>query len=114
MGRDFPALAERAAKEQTSYQTFFERLLQCEFVKPFKRDYARIKPCANAATVIAAIDGWLGDYNRFHPHRGLKTLSPHEFNRLNLSPKLCSRCPSFEEPTNSRPKETGRHVHKRA
>ncbi len=32
MARDYPALAERAAKEQTSYQAFFESLLQCEFL----------------------------------------------------------------------------------
>lgn len=31
MGRDFPALAERAAKDELSYQAFFETLLQCEF-----------------------------------------------------------------------------------
>ena len=31
MGRDFPALAERAAKDELGYQAFFETLLQCEF-----------------------------------------------------------------------------------
>jgi len=33
------------------------------FVKTLKRDYGRINPCADAATVLRQLDGWFEHYN---------------------------------------------------
>jgi len=40
------------------------------FVKTFKRDYARVHPMPDAATVLRQIAGWFDDYNESHPHSG--------------------------------------------
>ncbi len=50
-------------------------------VRTFKRDYLRINPTPDAATVLAQVDGWFEDYNEKHPHSGLKMRSPREFIR---------------------------------
>ena len=51
------------------------------FVKTFKRDYARVHPLLDAATVLRQIAGWFDDYNESHPHSGLGMISPREFIR---------------------------------
>ena len=51
------------------------------FVKTFKRDYVRVNPLPDAATVLRQIAGWFLDYNENHPHSGLKMRSPREFIR---------------------------------
>jgi transposase InsO family protein len=51
------------------------------FVKTFKRDYARVQPLQDAATVLRQIAGWFDDYNENHPHSGLGMISPREFIR---------------------------------
>lgn len=49
------------------------------FVKTFKRDYARVHPRPDAATVLRQLDGWFEHYNTIHPHKALKYRSPREF-----------------------------------
>ena len=41
------------------------------FVKTFKRDYARVSPCADAVSVLRQLDGWFEHYNpaSSHPSR---------------------------------------------
>src|SRR5262249_27221334 len=51
------------------------------FVKTFKRDYARIHPLPDAATVLRQIARWVDDYNESHPHSGLGMISRREFIR---------------------------------
>lgn len=51
------------------------------FVKTFKRDYVRVNPLPDAATLLRQIAGWFLDYNENHPHSGLKMRSPREFIR---------------------------------
>jgi integrase-like protein len=51
------------------------------FVRTFKRDYARVHPLPDAATVLRQIAGWFDDYNESHPHSGLGMISPREFIR---------------------------------
>jgi transposase InsO family protein len=41
------------------------------FVKTFKRDYARIHPLPDAATVLRQTARWFDDYKESHPHPGL-------------------------------------------
>jgi putative transposase len=52
------------------------------FVKTFKRDYARVHPRTDAATVLARLDGWFEHYNAVHPHKALNYRSPREFRML--------------------------------
>lgn len=49
------------------------------FVRTLKRDYARVTALTDAATVIAALPGWINHYNTVHPHRALGYRSPREF-----------------------------------
>ena len=49
------------------------------FVKTLKRDYARVSPRPDAATVLRQLDGWFEHYNTVHPHRALGYRSPREF-----------------------------------
>jgi len=42
------------------------------FVKKLKRDYARIHPRPDAATVLQQLPTWIEDYNDVHPHKGLQ------------------------------------------
>jgi putative transposase len=49
------------------------------FVKTFKRDYARVSPRPDAATVLRQLDGWFEHYNTVHPHKALGYRSPCEF-----------------------------------
>jgi putative transposase len=51
------------------------------FVKTFKRDYARISRCPNAASVLRQLDGWFEHYNTVHPHKALGYRSPREFRK---------------------------------
>jgi putative transposase len=49
------------------------------FVKTFKRDYARVNPRPDAASVLRQLDGWFEHYNTVHPHKALGYRSPREF-----------------------------------
>jgi hypothetical protein len=49
------------------------------FVKTFKRDYARVHPRPDAATVLRQLDDWFEHYNIVHPHKALGYRSPREF-----------------------------------
>ncbi|RYZ17291.1 MAG: hypothetical protein EOO70_02350 [Myxococcaceae bacterium] len=40
----------------------------------------------SAAHVLARLPAWFDDYNRGHPHRGLKMKSPREFRTANSQP----------------------------
>jgi len=51
------------------------------FVKTLKRDYARVNPCPDAATVLRQLDGWFEHYNAVHPHKALGYRSPREFRK---------------------------------
>ncbi|MBV8522871.1 MAG: transposase [Acetobacteraceae bacterium] len=49
------------------------------FVKTFKRNYARVNPCSNAATVLRHLEGWFDHDNTVHPHKSLGYRSPRRF-----------------------------------
>jgi transposase InsO family protein len=49
------------------------------FVKTFKRDYARVSPRPDAASVLRQLDSWFEHHNRMHPHKALGYRSPREF-----------------------------------
>ena len=59
------------------------------FVKTLKRDYARVQPRPDVATVLDQLPGWIEDYNEVHPHRGLQMRSPREFIRSQSQPATC-------------------------
>jgi putative transposase len=52
------------------------------FVKTFKRDYARLHPRPDAATVLGQLHSWFEHYNTIHPHKALGYRSPREFRAL--------------------------------
>jgi putative transposase len=55
------------------------------FVKTLKRDYARVSPCPDAATVLRQLGGWFEQYNTVHPHKALGYRSPREFREQNCA-----------------------------
>lgn len=59
------------------------------FVKTFKRDYVRVSPIPDAATALAAVAGWMADYNEVHPHSRLGYRSPREFIQAQSQPAAC-------------------------
>ena len=54
-------------------------------VKTFKRDYVYLSERPDAATVMVQLAGWFEDYNSFHPHSGLKMMSPREYPALKMA-----------------------------
>lgn len=52
------------------------------FVKLIKRDYARVNPKPDAASVLRQLDAWFEHYNSVHPHKALGYRSPREFREL--------------------------------
>ena len=54
------------------------------FVRTFKRDYVRVSPRPNAATVLRQPPAWFGHYNEVHPHKALGYRSPREFIRAQI------------------------------
>ena len=48
-----------------------------DFVRAFKRDYARLCPLPDAC--CSGSDGWFNDCNHDHPHSGLGVRLPREF-----------------------------------
>ena len=50
-------------------------------MKTLKRDYVRVNPLPDAQIVLSLIGDWIEDYNKNHPHSGLKWKSPREFIR---------------------------------
>ena len=59
------------------------------FVKTFKRDYVYVHDRPDARTVLSQLSAWFADYNEWHPHKGLRMLSPREFIRSSAT----ERCP---------------------
>lgn len=59
------------------------------FVKTLKRDYARIQPRPDAATLLQMLPLWIDDYNQHHPHSGLQMRSPREFIQCHSQPAQC-------------------------
>jgi putative transposase len=57
------------------------------FMCTLKRDYVRVNPRPDAATVIRSLPAWYDHYNRFHPHRALGYSSPREFIARWLKPR---------------------------
>ena len=55
------------------------------FVRTFKRDYARVRPCPDAQTVLRSLPAWLAHYNEVHPHSALGYRSPRQFIRATLT-----------------------------
>lgn len=51
------------------------------FVKTLKRDYARVNPRPDAASVLRQLDGWFEHYNTIHPHKALGYRAPREFRK---------------------------------
>ena len=51
------------------------------FVKLIKRDYARVSPKPDAASVLRQLDSWFEHYNSVHPHKALGYRSPREFRK---------------------------------
>jgi len=51
------------------------------FVKTLKRDYARVNPRPDAASVLRQLDGWFEHYNAVHPHKALGYLAPRGFRK---------------------------------
>lgn len=51
----------------------------------FKRDYARVNPLLDAATVLQQIAGWFEECNESHPHSCLGMSSPREFIRTHIA-----------------------------
>jgi len=49
------------------------------FVRTLKRDYVRVSPVPDAATVLRQLPIWLAHYNEVHPHRALGYRSPRDF-----------------------------------
>jgi hypothetical protein len=50
-------------------------------VKPFKRNFARVSPCPDAASVLRRPDGWFEHYSTVHPHKALGYSSPRELRK---------------------------------
>jgi putative transposase len=55
------------------------------FVRTFKRDYARVRPCPDAQTVLQSLPAWFAHYNEIHPHSALGYRSPRQFIRATLT-----------------------------
>jgi putative transposase len=51
------------------------------FVKPLKRDYARVSARPDATSVLRQLDAWFDHYNIIHPHKALGYRSPREFRK---------------------------------
>lgn len=54
------------------------------FVKLFKRDYVNLHDLWTGESVIRQLPTWFDDYNRNHPHSGLKMMSPLEYREEQL------------------------------
>ena len=59
------------------------------FVRTFKRDHVRVNPIPDAATALAAVAGWMEDYNTVHPHSRLGYRSPREYLKAMSQPAAC-------------------------
>jgi putative transposase len=51
------------------------------FVKTFKRDYVYVNDFNSADELRSKLAGWFNDYNANAPHKGLKMMSPKEYQR---------------------------------
>lgn len=82
------------------------------FVKTMKRDYVRVNPCPDAATVLRQLDAWFEHYNNVHPHKALGYRAPREFRRETMkeatafavgAPRRSLPCPLSADARGSRP-----------
>jgi putative transposase len=48
-------------------------------VKTLKRDYARVNPCPDAASVLRQLDGWFEHYNPASSHPSLYAVEEKRF-----------------------------------
>jgi putative transposase len=55
------------------------------FVRTFQRDYARVRPCPDAQTVLQSLSAWFTHYNEVHPHSALGYRSLRQFIRATLT-----------------------------
>ncbi len=55
-------------------------------VKTLKRDYVRVTPLPDAATVLGLVPAWIDDCNTLHPHSALAR-------RVQTSAQQKSGCP---------------------
>lgn len=54
-------------------------------MKSFKRDFVYLADVCDAKTVMQQLSDWFREYNKVHPHKGLKMLSPKEFREAQLA-----------------------------
>ena len=59
-------------------------------MKTLKRDYMRITPLPDTATVLGLVSAWIDDYNTVHPNSAMDMRSPVEF-RSALNPSRAVR-----------------------
>lgn len=59
------------------------------FMKTFKRDYVHINHLYDARTVMEQLPKWFDDYNKNHPHKGLKIRPPREYRRIVNTLETC-------------------------
>ena len=59
------------------------------FVRTFKRAYAGVRPCPDAATVLRQLPAWFEHYNEVHPHRALGYRSPRQLIRTSSITNPC-------------------------
>ena len=52
-------------------------------------EVVRVNPIPDAGTALAAIEGWMNDYNEVHPHSRLGFRSPREYIRASVQPAAC-------------------------
>ena len=57
--------------------------------KTVRRDYARIQPRPDAATVLQMLPLRIDDYNQHHPHSGMQMRSVREFIQCRSQPARC-------------------------
>jgi putative transposase len=58
---------------------------QAPRVRTFKRDYVRVRDCADAQTALCSVHASFTHYNEVHPHRALHNRSPRQLIRAVLT-----------------------------
>ncbi len=56
------------------------------FVRTMKRDYVRVSPLPDAATVLQQLPSWLAHYNEVHPPQGARVPFASEFITADSTP----------------------------
>lgn len=55
---------------------YAEERLRADYLRTFNTVADNLNDLPDAATVMASLPEWIEDYNRSHPHKGLKMKSP--------------------------------------